>query len=211
MSHHHSYGPRHSSLTAAATSIMAGSPNRSSLRRLETSERFWENLKHLRTGSVGYDTQLDFMDFVTLFRSFRFALPPSITKTVKNYNLNNFIITGACPDVSGRVLSLPTLGKFCETRQNEVKTEQQLRDIIQSSLQSKVYKSKALESKPKVTQFFRRKSSTSSEEEEVHKSISKDMTGPLSQYYIASSHNTYLTGHQLKGESSVELYSQVSQ
>ena len=38
----------------------------------------------------------------------------------------------------------------------------------------------------------------------------EDLDQPLSRYYIATSHNTYLVGHQLKGLSSVELYREVS-
>ena len=42
------------------------------------------------------------------------------------------------------------------------------------------------------------------------KETNMDLDQPLSRYYIATSHNTYLVGHQLKGQSSVELYREVS-
>ncbi|XP_069363743.1 1-phosphatidylinositol 4,5-bisphosphate phosphodiesterase epsilon-1-like isoform X2 [Maniola hyperantus] len=275
-SQHASCTQRHSSLT---TSAHSSSPNRSSLRRLETSERFWENLKHLRTGSVGYDTQLDFMDFVALFRSFSLVMrselrdvfeqlavprmkssllgaemsrsspelfrsktgfrtglltrngsldlePPSDKASRKKAFdiLAAAALPGATPDLSGRVLSLPTLGKFCETRQCEPKTEQQLKDIIQRHEPDPTLRSESCLSFEGFVRFLTDKDnyafvpeqrrannfvSKPSQEDDIPKELSREMSGPLSQYYIASSHNTYLTGHQLKGESSVELYSQV--
>ncbi|CAK1554497.1 unnamed protein product [Leptosia nina] len=277
-SHHTPCGPRHSSLTA--TSLVSNSPNRSSLRRLETSERFWENMKHLRTGSVGYETQLDFMDFVSLFRSFslvmrselrdvfdQLAVPrarcpflgaeksrssPELFRNktafrtgllTRNGSLDleppsdkagrkkafdilaAAALPGANPDLSGKVLSLPTLGKFCETRQNEPKSEQQLKDIIQRHEPDPTLRAENCLSFEGFVRFLSDKDNyafvpeqrrvgnvagKTAEHNQEQKDLSKEMSGPLSQYYIASSHNTYLTGHQLKGESSVELYSQVS-
>ena len=44
----------------------------------------------------------------------------------------------------------------------------------------------------------------------ISKQPCESLDMPLSRYFIATSHNTYLAGHQLKGQSSVELYREVN-
>lgn len=107
-----------------------------------------------------------------------------------------------------QVITISTLKKFLETRQMEMKTEDDIRAIIKRHEPDPTLRIEDCLSFEGFARYLMDKDNYAFINERIIQSTS-NMDRPLSQYYIASSHNTYLTGHQLKGESSAELYSQV--
>nr|XP_055156214.1 1-phosphatidylinositol 4,5-bisphosphate phosphodiesterase epsilon-1 isoform X2 [Nyctereutes procyonoides] len=100
------------------------------------------------------------------------------------------------------------LNDFLVNCQGEHCTYDEILSIIQKFEPSISMCHQGLLSFEGFARFLMDKDNFASKNDESQENI-KDLQLPLSYYYIESSHNTYLTGHQLKGESSVELYSQV--
>ncbi|CAO2585342.1 1-phosphatidylinositol 4,5-bisphosphate phosphodiesterase epsilon-1 [Lemmus lemmus] len=100
------------------------------------------------------------------------------------------------------------LNDFLVNCQGEHCTYDEILSIIQKFEPSISMCHQGLMSFEGFARFLMDKDNFASRNDESQES-KKELQLPLSYYYIESSHNTYLTGHQLKGESSVELYSQV--
>ncbi|XP_055986441.1 1-phosphatidylinositol 4,5-bisphosphate phosphodiesterase epsilon-1 isoform X1 [Sorex fumeus] len=100
------------------------------------------------------------------------------------------------------------LNDFLVNCQGEHCTYDEILSIIQKFEPSVSMCHQGLMSFEGFARFLMDKDNFASKNDESQENM-KELQLPLSYYYIESSHNTYLTGHQLKGESSVELYSQV--
>uniref|UniRef100_A0A7N8Y1T5 Phosphoinositide phospholipase C n=1 Tax=Mastacembelus armatus TaxID=205130 RepID=A0A7N8Y1T5_9TELE len=105
-------------------------------------------------------------------------------------------------------LTIPQLNDFLVNCQREHLSYDEILSIIQKFEPSSSMKQMGWMSFEGFARFLMDKDNFASRNEESQMNL-QDLQYPLSYYYIESSHNTYLTGHQLKGESSVELYSQV--
>ncbi|XP_049820565.1 1-phosphatidylinositol 4,5-bisphosphate phosphodiesterase epsilon-1-like isoform X2 [Aethina tumida] len=233
-----------------------------------STEHLWHG-RHPRVGSILYDTQLDFVDFVTLFRSFSLLirkdlrdlfeqLAISYRSMAVNTGTSSSKINGVktkvdqskkaqklglltrnsraelegsvvnsqkkifdaiaaasiftnCAGIdtnNSQVITISTFTKFLETRQMEKWTEDQVKSLIYRHEPDATLRSQNCLSFEGFARYLMDKDNYAFTPEcEIPNET--DMNRPMSTYYVASSHNTYLTGHQLKGESSVELYSQV--
>ncbi|CAG9533488.1 unnamed protein product [Cercopithifilaria johnstoni] len=120
-------------------------------------------------------------------------------------SLNSTALTDTtrCP-----FLTPATLKQFIEIYQMEIVDDDYAIKIIQEHEPNPAYRSNQRLS----FEGFVRYMTDSTNYAFVPEAIKPDQDAlhyPLNYYYICSSHNTYLTGHQLKCESSTEMYRQV--
>uniref|UniRef100_A0A914I8L9 Phosphoinositide phospholipase C n=1 Tax=Globodera rostochiensis TaxID=31243 RepID=A0A914I8L9_GLORO len=107
-------------------------------------------------------------------------------------------------------LTPAALKQFICTQQMEYVDEQYAQKLIQEHEPDPTFRAKQLLSFEGFVRFLCDPINYAFVPEEI-KPSEDQLQHPLSYYYICSSHNTYLIGHQLKGESSTEMYRQVLQ
>lgn len=137
------------------------------------------------------DQVLDGQEFVAFYHSL--LKMPKIEDLFNEYG-----------DAKSGTMNLSQLQKLSEAEQGAPLSEEEARALIQECEYSNA-KTKNLLTLDGFYHLLL--SDTFNVYNNVHQTtINQSMTEPLAHYYISSSHNTYLTGHQLAGESSVEGY-----
>ncbi|XP_050438662.1 uncharacterized protein LOC126844474 isoform X2 [Adelges cooleyi] len=104
--------------------------------------------------------------------------------------------------------SASLLAKFITNKQKTDCTESEAREIIQRFEPDSEIRSHDCMSFEGFAKYIMDRENSAFDEQKSTVNDA-DMDFPLSCYYIASSHNTYLEGNQLKGESSVDIYSHI--
>jgi phosphatidylinositol phospholipase C epsilon len=102
-----------------------------------------------------------------------------------------------------KVLTLERFKEFLREKQCQDVTDKDVLEIIQRHEPNPMLCSHARLSFEGFARYLMDKDNFASSYD------TSDMNYPLSYYFINSSHNTYLTGHQLKGGASIEIYGQV--
>ena len=137
--------------------------------------------------------QLDMNEFVALYK-----------EVSGRQELRDLFSTYSSNKVS---MKITELSEFFKREQNQELTEDELQDIVGRSEQCPKLKDKNLLSYVGFKIMF------SLPELNVKqmrcRTVYQDMTQPLNHYFINSSHNTYLEGNQIYGNSSVYQYSRV--
>ncbi|KAM4688246.1 1-phosphatidylinositol 4,5-bisphosphate phosphodiesterase delta-1 isoform 2-T2 [Discoglossus pictus] len=100
-------------------------------------------------------------------------------------------------------MSTKDLQRFLKQEQREDVSEEYVRSLIQKYEPSDMAKEDKLTKDGLLIYLL---SDEGNLFNAAHRKVYQDMTQPLSQYFISSSHNTYLMEDQLKGPSSTEAY-----
>jgi phosphatidylinositol phospholipase C delta len=105
-----------------------------------------------------------------------------------------------CASTTSGHMSVEEFKNFMVDIQKTTENEEKIRDIYNKHIDKSVEKFTV----DSLTSFL------SSNENAIvapeHREVHQDMSQTLSNYFISSSHNTYLLGHQLTGISSIEGY-----
>ncbi|KAL4234228.1 phospholipase C [Mactra antiquata] len=105
-----------------------------------------------------------------------------------------------------RVVSVDKLHQFLLQEQKETMTQSEVKDLMKSFLADpgREIQNKLFFTEQEFLDYLYSKHNTIWDSQ--YDVVTQDMNHPLSHYWIASSHNTYLTGDQFASDSSVEAY-----